>query len=412
MQQHPQEPNADTLLNLGINQIHQYQFAVAVQTLQKALALFNRVPDYPGIVSALTNLGVAYRNLKQPEQAILCYKQALDLGRQMGAQPFFMASALNNLGISYIDNQHFQSALACFQSALPIYQQMRDRRGEANVLGNLSATHHHLKHPQQAGDCYQRAIQIARSLQDFGLETSLVQLVTLHARQVAQSASAEANSGTGMTREASPQQSSGSEKAAGADVPGGPEKRSADLWVKSLETQLRQQGADDLGVLDKFNQLGETCCSEGKNAEAEAIWLRALELLQQIHGENNLASGLLLRRLAKFYRSQQQYSDAESVIQRSLHIFQQLFDNSHPLIGVSFNDLAGLYFRQGRYREAEALYLQAIPILKAIGDQHPDTQNALQNFQHLLQQAQTENRLAELSDHQLTQATLRAISLL
>lgn len=398
MSQNLQGLNADKLLALGIEQIHACQFAIAVQVLHRALALFQQTHDYPGIVSALTNLGVAYRNLKQPKQAIMCYQKALELGQRIGAQTFFTASVLNNLGISYSANGEFQNALECFQKALLFYQQIRDRRGEANVFTNLSVTHQHLNHPQRAIEAYQRALHIAQSLQDCDLEASIRQSATSLPPQPAQPASEEPRP-----------QASGLEDTAEANALE-EEKQKLSLWVQSLETQLRQQGADDSGVLDKFNELAETCCSEGEKAGAEAVWRRMLELLQQIHGERNLASGLLLRRLAAFYRSQERYSEAESVIQRSLSMFQHLFGHNHPLIGVSFNDLAGLYFRLGRYREAETFYLQAIPILKAAGEEHPDTQNTLQNFQQLLRQAQQENRLSELSEHPLTQAGIRAIN--
>lgn len=81
MQQDAQSPDADKLLNLGIEQIHRYQFSTAVQTLQKALELYQQAQDLAGIVSTLTNLGVAYRNLQQPAQAIMYYQQALGVGR-------------------------------------------------------------------------------------------------------------------------------------------------------------------------------------------------------------------------------------------------------------------------------------------------------------------------------------------
>lgn len=374
MQQENQAIDADKLLKQGIEQIHNCQFLMAVHSLQSALEPYQTVQDWAGIISTLVNLGVAHRNLKQPAQAIVCYQQALALAQQIGAQPFFMASVLNNLGISYNSNNEFQNALECFQQSLAFYQQMRDPRGEANVLLNLGISYHCLNHSQQANGLFQQAIQIAQWLKDLELEVSFRQLiVSLPPQQV------------------EPEQ----------------EKNKANLWVQSQEKQLRQQGVDDTGVLSSLKELAETCCSEGKNLEAEAIWMRLLEILPRAYGENNLMSGLLLRQLATFYRSQKRYGEAESVLKQSLQIFQQLYGSEHPSVGIAFNDLAGLYYRQGRYREAEAYYLQAIPILRTIGDKHPDTQNALQNFQHLLQQAQKENRIAELSSHPFTQTALK-----
>ena len=150
MQQDNQSSHADKLLNSGIEQIHNCQFSMAAQTLHKSLELYQQAQDWTGVVSTLTNLGVSYRNLQQPAQAILYYRQALELGRHIGAQPFFLASVLNNLGISYNSNDQFQTALECFQQALPLYQQMRDRRGEANVFLNSGISYDYLNHPQQA----------------------------------------------------------------------------------------------------------------------------------------------------------------------------------------------------------------------------------------------------------------------
>ena len=177
MQQDSQSPNADKLLNLGIEQIHNCQFSIATQTLQRALELHQKAQDWAGVVSTLTNLGVAYRNLQQPAPAIVYYQQALELGRHIGAQPFFLASVLNNLGISYNSNGQFQNALECFQQALPYYQQMRERRGEANVLLNLGISQDYLNHPQQADSFYEQTLQIARSLQDPELEANLRQAI-------------------------------------------------------------------------------------------------------------------------------------------------------------------------------------------------------------------------------------------
>lgn len=178
-------------------------------------------------------------------------------------------------------------------------------------------------------------------------------------------------------------------------------------WVQLQESQLRQQGLDEQNMLSKFSNLAESYCTkEAEHLLAEALWLRSLEIMQQTDGENSLFVGLILKRLARYYRSQARYAEAESVIKRALSIGHQLFGADHPWVGTSLNDLGALYHRQGRYRTAEEYYLQALPIMRKLGDNHPDTQNTLQNFQELLRQVKRENRVSELSDHPFTQATL------
>lgn len=171
------ESTADRLLKLGSEQNQACKFSMAEQTLLNALAAYQATQDHAGAISALNNLGIAYRNLQQFPKAIACYQQALELGRQIGATPAFFAMALNNLGITHNSHGDFQAALSCFQAALPLYQQIGDRRGEANATLNTGISYHYLNAPQQANDFFQQAIQIASSLGDLELEVSFRQLM-------------------------------------------------------------------------------------------------------------------------------------------------------------------------------------------------------------------------------------------
>ncbi|MBW4558638.1 MAG: tetratricopeptide repeat protein [Trichormus sp. ATA11-4-KO1] len=185
------------------------------------------------------------------------------------------------------------------------------------------------------------------------------------------------------------------------------QKRVTELWMRSLENQLRQQSVDDASIIQKFNEMAEAFCLQGKNLQAEALWVRSLDVAQRCYEDNKLVIGFTLKRLVAFYRSQQRYSETEPLLKQSLQIWQHLFGNEHPLVATNLNDLAAVYHRQGRYSEAENFYLQAIPLLlNKLKNEHPDTQNALQNFRHLLKQAVQENRVAELSNHPFTQSAL------
>ena len=404
MQPELQGATADSLLNAGIKQIHDLQLQTAVQTLQEASTIYQRIHDHAGIISALTNLGVAYRNLRQPAQAITCYRQALELAGQIRAQPFFIASALNNLGIAYNANEEFQQALECFRKAIPIYQQMRDLRGEAQAVSNAGLSLHHLARSEQARAFFQQALATAEALKDPDLEAYIAQLL-------ASLPEIENLQGNAITppdaRGEGDHLASPPLEAGDRDVQNRPPQMEISAWVQAQEERLRQLGADEAEVRDGLNNLAEACRAAGKHLEAEALWLRILAILQAHETRDyNLLIGLLLRHLAAFYRSQERYGDAERVLEQSLPVFRQLFGSSHLSVGVALNDLAALHHRQGRYREAETLYLQAIPILRTAENDHPDTQNGLNNFQTLLEQAKAEGRVAELSRDPFTQAAL------
>jgi len=58
--------------------------------------------------------------------------------------------------------------------------------------------------------------------------------------------------------------------------------------------------------------------------------------------------------------------------------------------------------------ESEPLYGRSLAILMTVlGENHPNTKTAWENFRYLVQQAVAARRAGELSDHPTTQAILR-----
>ncbi len=56
-------------------------------------------------------------------------------------------------------------------------------------------------------------------------------------------------------------------------------------------------------------------------------------------------------------------------------------------MATSLNNLAGLYEAQGHYAQAEPLYQRALAIVeKALGPEHPDVAQSLENYAALLRQ--------------------------
>ncbi len=61
-------------------------------------------------------------------------------------------------------------------------------------------------------------------------------------------------------------------------------------------------------------------------------------------------------------------------------------------MATSLNNLAELYPAQGRYAEAEPLYQRALAISeKALGPEHPDVAQSLENYAALLRQTARAN---------------------
>jgi tetratricopeptide (TPR) repeat protein len=72
---------ADRLLELGTQQWRSAQFSAALQSLQEALTIYQKIKDQKKEVKTLRNIGNVHNLLANYAQAISYYQQSLDLAR-------------------------------------------------------------------------------------------------------------------------------------------------------------------------------------------------------------------------------------------------------------------------------------------------------------------------------------------
>ena len=113
----------------------------------------------------LGNLGIAYSDLGQVEQAIAYHQQALDIAREIGDRQS-EGNQLGNLGIAYHALGQVKQAIAYHQQALEISREIGDRQNEGFWLGNLGNAYRDLGQVKQAIDYYQQALEISREIGD------------------------------------------------------------------------------------------------------------------------------------------------------------------------------------------------------------------------------------------------------
>ena len=71
--------------------------------------------------------------------------------------------------------------------------------------------------------------------------------------------------------------------------------------------------------------------------------------------------------------------------ERSLAIWEKALGKDHPDVANSLNNLAALYYAQGKYEQAEPLYERSLAIdEKALGKDHPDTKQVRKNYELFL----------------------------
>ncbi len=137
----------------------------------------------------------------------------------------------------------------------------------------------------------------------------------------------------------------------------------------------REVLTDPLPLANSLDYLARLYYFQGRYREAEPLYLRALQIQEQQLGAEHSDTTSSLNNLAALYRSQGRYGEAEPLFLRALQIWEHQLGADHPDTATSLNDLALLYESQGRYGEAEPLFLRALQIREQqLGTNHAHTE--------------------------------------
>ena len=99
--------------------------------------------EHPNYINTLSNLGTAYYDLKQYDNAEKCLKRANELVVAVyGVNNSREGSILNNLGITYRGKKEYSNALNVFEKAKVIFQKTEGKSSAryANVIFNIGKT--------------------------------------------------------------------------------------------------------------------------------------------------------------------------------------------------------------------------------------------------------------------------------
>jgi two-component sensor histidine kinase len=134
---------------------------------QLALAT-NRQARHPaGMVSALLNQGVIYRDLHQPDSARQCYQQAIALEEKYRPQPSVLGVAYANYGQLLMDFDHnLPAAIGYFRRAVTLHRAQANRNGLEHAYRQLSWAYRQQGQTARAVATADTALQLGRAIGD------------------------------------------------------------------------------------------------------------------------------------------------------------------------------------------------------------------------------------------------------
>ena len=132
----------------------------AVDWLQSAAATFRRVENADGVVIALNNLGLVYKNLREWREATRCLEQALEIDERKG---LFARMRLHhqNLGLIRYRLGQWELAEEHFRHSLRISLELSHAGGEAMALLALGMLARRRRQLDRADEHFRKALDLA-----------------------------------------------------------------------------------------------------------------------------------------------------------------------------------------------------------------------------------------------------------
>jgi CHAT domain-containing protein len=156
---------ADRLLDQGTQQLNVYQLPVALQALQRALAIYREIKDRLGEGNALGTIGNVYVALGDYNKAIQFHQQRIAIARKIGDKRG-EESSLKFLEFAHPFLENLTTEIELHQRRLAIAREVGDKRGEENALGAIGVFYHVIGKYPKAIKFHQRRLAITREVGD------------------------------------------------------------------------------------------------------------------------------------------------------------------------------------------------------------------------------------------------------
>ncbi|HEY9666145.1 MAG TPA: tetratricopeptide repeat protein, partial [Coleofasciculaceae cyanobacterium] len=318
-----QNYHANLLLNLGIRQHKTGQFAAAIESLQKAVLIYQNLSDVRGVANCFSRLGDTYFSLGKYGQAADFYQRSLVFRQAIGDRNGEV-EALSSLSNAYLYLGEEQEAKKLEQQAEALRREIGNPRRQAAFLNNLALDSQSQGEYQQAMEFHQQQLKIARELGNPALEAESLQKL------------AQAYESQGQYQKAVEIYQQQLEIAKNTDNP-----------TLAANTQILLANA--------YRNLGQT-------QNAIELYQQQLDIARK--SSDREQESLALNQLASAYESQGEYPKAIELYQQQLDVAKK--SGNRLAEGTTLNTLALALLKSNNPTAAQPTLLDALKVWDAI----------------------------------------------
>ncbi len=311
-------------LALGRLAINSGKAQASLDPLNRALTLSVQLDNQEQKGATLQNIGVAYRMLNKPEDALRNYQEALAIRRRLG-QKRGIASSLNEIARMQVLLGQGKDALSNFQEALQIRRDIGDQHGLGDTLLDMGNLLDDRGDHEQALKMYKEALQVQRDVGDESMQATCLNNIGAVYFEKAQYEDARA------------------------------------YYQQAL--QLREKSKVPGEIVNSVFNLAEVSVRIGEYDQAITQYMRALELHRSMDDARGAAVDSYT--LGTMFDYQGRFGDAVNSKQEALQTFQGLKDKTTWMADVQSGYGESLVLA-GRGEEAKTHLSEALDLARQL----------------------------------------------
>ncbi len=353
------------LNNMAVIFRDQGKFAEALDALQQVLVKREALGDKPGTVRAMLDIGAANQSLGNLEPALEYRQKALTLSESLKDKGL-IAQTLLNLGGLFRVQSDYAKSLEYFQRELKLREELGDKSRIAQALNNIGYDYRFLGHLDEALVCYGRALKLAEEMQNKGLLADDLGLIGEIHRLRGNYAAALENYRRALELYGALKAKRGiANTLHGIGIileEQGDHARALDYFQQDLK--LREELGVKGPIADTLNTIGVTYYAWKNYAMATDYMQKSLQVTEQIGNKRGMA--IALGNLGEIRRDQKDYSGAADYFARMLKLAESMGDKE--MLASVLGDIGEISRLQGRLADSLDFNKRAVALSKEIGE--------------------------------------------
>jgi len=272
-------------------------------------------------------IGIDYRLMNKPQEALHNYQEALAIGRSVGDKRT-VAASLNEMAQAYVVLGKGDAALASFNEAMQVRREIGAKKEIGDTLIDLGSFYEDRGQHEQALNMFRESLQIQR---DSGDEN--YQALCLNSMGSVYLTSGQYDNALTYFQQA-----------------------------LQLREKLKVQG----DIVETVYNLGQTNAKLGRYDEALSQYLRALDLYRAVGDKRGAAMDSYS--MGALFDRQGRYGAALSSQEEALKTFRELNDRS-PVMAEMLSGYGGTLAAAGREAEAQKTLAEALNLAHELNSQ-------------------------------------------